>query len=157
MGNPINRNDNKSLNLTSKGVKWGGPSIPCLDLCTGDTVNSVVYKIAEKVCKLVTDYEELATLDYSCIIDLCNTENCSELDDPNKVSLKAIIQILLNNDCKLRELIETVEAQLSNTNNGGIVLSLDFISNNLPISVSVLLKKSILSVFAVNLYSIVFI
>lgn len=122
MGNPINQNNNKDLNLTSKGVKWEGPSIPCLDLCHGDTVNSVVIKIAEKLCKLVDDHEDLATLDYSCVIDLCQTENCADLDDPTKVSLKGIFQILLNNDCKLKDLIDAVETQITTVVNGGIVL-----------------------------------
>lgn len=122
MGNPINQNNNKDVNLTSKGVRWEGPSIPCLDLCHGDTVNSVVIKIAEKLCKLVEDYEDLATLDYSCVIDLCQTENCADLDDPTKVSLKGIFQILLNNDCKLKDLIDAVETQITTVVNGGIIL-----------------------------------
>lgn len=122
MGKPINQNNNKDVNLTSKGVRWEGPSIPCLDLCHGDTVNSVVIKIAEKLCKLVEDYEDLATLDYSCVIDLCQTENCADLDDPTKVSLKGIFQILLNNDCKLKDLIDAVENQITTVVNGGIIL-----------------------------------
>lgn len=122
MGKPINQNNNKDVNLTSKGVRWEGPSIPCLDLCHGDTVNSVVIKIAEKLCKLVEEYEDLATLDYSCVIDLCQTENCADLDDPTKVSLKGIFQILLNNDCKLKDLIDAVETQITTVVNGGIIL-----------------------------------
>lgn len=118
MGNPINQNNNSNVNLSGKAVKWDGPNIPCLDLCTGDTVTSVLYKMGTRVCELVADYEDLATLDFQCIIDLCT-------DCPQDYSIKTIIQLLLDNDCKLKDLITSLENQINNVENGGIVLNLN--------------------------------
>ena len=118
MGKPINQNNNGNVNLTGKAVKWDGPNIPCLDLCTGDTVTTVVYKIGQRVCELVTSYEELEDLDFQCILDYCTS--C-----PKDYSIKAIIQLLLDNDCKIQDLITGLENQINNINNAGIVLSLN--------------------------------
>lgn len=123
MGNPINKRTNSIL--TSGMVKWDGPDIPCLSLCYGDTINEVFYKIATKVCSLVDQYEDLATLDYSCVINLCEISNCADLSDPQKVSLKAIMQVLLNNDCKLKELIDALSVEVNNINNNGLNLDLN--------------------------------
>lgn len=118
MGKPINQNNNGNVNLTGKAVKWDGPNIPCLDLCTGDTITTVVYKIGQRVCELVTSYEELEDLDFQCILDYCTS--C-----PKDYSIKAIIQLLLDNDCKIQDLITGLENQINNINNAGIVLSLN--------------------------------
>lgn len=112
MNSPLNKKS--YVDPTSGMVKWDGPNIPCLDLCNGDTVNEVVYKLATKVCTLVDEHKDLATLDYSCIIDLCNNSNCAALSDPERVSLKGIFQILLDNDCKLKDLIATLQNSVNN-------------------------------------------
>lgn len=117
MGNPINQKNNK-INISGKGIKWDGPNIACLDLCTGDSVTSVVYKLAQKVCDLVENFEDLSTLDLECVIDLCS-------DCPEDYSLKTILQLLLDNDCKIQELITSIENQIKNQSNGGLVLSLN--------------------------------
>lgn len=116
MGNPINQKNNK-INISGKGIKWDGPNIACLDLCTGDSVTSVVYKLAQKVCDLVENFEDLSTLNLECVIDLCS-------DCPEDYSLKTILQLLLDNDCKIQELITSIENQIKNQSNGGLVLSL---------------------------------
>ena len=125
MGNPISRNNKKTGIITSGMVLWDGPDIPCLDLCKGDTINQVYYKIAQKVCALVDDYKDLATLDYSCILNLCNVTNCADLADPDKVSIKNIFQLLLDNDCALKTLIDEVQTKINNISNGGLTLDLE--------------------------------
>lgn len=114
---PLNQSFSKSdLLVSSNTVVWQGPDIPCIELCTGDTVSTVVAKIAEHMCKMVSDLEDLKTLTFECLLDCPN--NC----DPKDYSLKAIIQLLLDNDCKLQDLINSV---LNQVNSGNIPLSLD--------------------------------
>lgn len=123
MNRPISKKSHVSP--TSSMMRWDGPNIPCLNLCEGDNINNVVYEIATKVCKLVDDYQDLATLDYSCIIDLCNNNACADLSNPEKVSIKGIMQVLLNNDCKLIELIESVQSNIDQVQNNNLVFELD--------------------------------
>lgn len=118
---PINRpNSNQNLIVSSSTITWEGPNIPCIDLCTGDTVSTVVYKIAEHLCSIYSDIEDLKTLDLKCVI-----ENCNSSCDLKDYSLKAIFEVLLNNDCKLKELIDSLEFQINNIAEGGLILSLD--------------------------------
>lgn len=118
---PINRpNSNQNLIVSSNTITWEGPNIPCIDLCTGDTVSSVVYKIAEHLCSIYSNIEDLKTLDLKCVI-----ENCNSSCDLKDYSLKAIFEVLLNNDCKLKELIDSLEYQINNIAEGGLILSLD--------------------------------
>ena len=118
---PINRpNSNQNLIVSSNTITWEGPNIPCIDLCTGDTISSVVYKIAEHLCSIYSNIEDLKTLDLKCVIENCNS-SCNLKD----YSLKAIFEVLLNNDCKLKELIDSLESQINNIAEGGLILSLD--------------------------------
>lgn len=84
-------------NYNSDDILWDGPNIPCLKLCKGDMVSSVVYKLGQRVCEL--HFNSLDTLDLSCLIDHC--QNCD--DD---YSLKHIFQLMLDNDCSVKELID---------------------------------------------------
>ena len=90
-----------SASLSSKCVVWNGPKIECLDICSGDTVSEVIYAIAQKVCDIATA-TDLSTLDLACLIDLC--ESC-----PQEKSLKTILQLLLDNQCKLKDLIDDID------------------------------------------------
>ena len=58
-------------NISSNCVVWQGPDITCIDLCTGDTITDVTYKLATKVCKLITDgvtaNPSLTGLDLKCL------------------------------------------------------------------------------------------
>lgn len=84
-------------NYNSDEILWDGPNVPCLKLCKGDMVSSVVYKLGQRVCEL--PFNSLDTLDLSCLIDHC--QNCD--DD---YSLKHIFQLMLDNDCSVKELID---------------------------------------------------
>lgn len=112
MAKPL-QHKNSANNISSNNILWDGPNIPCLDLCTGDTVSNTVYKIAQKVCTMVDDLEALKTLTFDCLID------CPSSCDPKDYSLKAIFEVLLANDCKLQDAISQVEQSVST---GGVVL-----------------------------------
>lgn len=83
--------------LNSKEVIWEGPSIPCLQLCKGDTVSDVIYNIAKEVCSIIEDLDT-NNIDYSCIIDKSRTYG--------KVDLFLLFSLLLENDCKIKDLLD---------------------------------------------------
>lgn len=99
-------------NFTSEEIVWNGPNISCIDLCTGQIVSDVVYKIGKRLCEIITDFEELETIDLSCIIDKCDNNICFE-----DHSLINLFRILLNNDCSLKQLLDEVtDAIIDKTN-----------------------------------------
>lgn len=103
--------------VNSKCVKWSGPAIPCLDICHDDVLNDVVYAIADKVCTLAADMN-METLDLSCIIDLC--DSC-----PTEKTLQTVLQLMLDNQCTLKELIDDIITAINTSSGGAVVLTLD--------------------------------
>ena len=58
-------------NISSNCVVWQGPDIACINLCSGDTISEVVFKLATEVCTLITDgviaNPNLTGLDLTCL------------------------------------------------------------------------------------------
>lgn len=52
--------------ISSNCVVWQGPDIPCINICTGDTVSDVVAKLATELCTIL-DQTSLTNLDLSCL------------------------------------------------------------------------------------------
>lgn len=52
--------------ISSNCVVWQGPDIPCIDLCHGDSISEVIYKLALELCDLL-DSTSLIGLDFSCL------------------------------------------------------------------------------------------
>ena len=52
--------------ISSNCVVWQGPDVPCINICTGDTVSDVVAKLATELCE-VLDQTSLSNLDLSCL------------------------------------------------------------------------------------------
>lgn len=105
--------------VNSKCVVWNGPAIPCLSICHDDVLTDVVHAVADRVCELVGE-TDMSTLDLNCIIDLC--DSC-----PTDKSLKSVLQLMLENQCSLKELIDDIIAAINSGSSGGgaIVLTLD--------------------------------
>ena len=112
---PIQKNSNF---VSSETIVWEGPDIPCIELCTGDKVSNIVYKVATKLCGLADQINSLkgtkdnlgnilGGLDYGCIITTLSQVN--ETKDPETFSLKLLFQLLLDNDCTLKALIEQLK------------------------------------------------
>ena len=56
--------------VSSNCVIWQGPDIPCLNLCKGDSISDVLYKLATEVCTLI-DNMGISAVDLSVIITKC--------------------------------------------------------------------------------------
>lgn len=78
--------------VSSNCVTWQGPDISCINLCKGDSVSDVIYKLATQIC----DFQNTANLDdlnISCILDLC--PNSTEPD----MTLVGVLQLIIDGVC----------------------------------------------------------
>jgi len=86
MSTPINSKKVKTAAMISSGqVLWDGPNIPCIELCKGDSVTEVVYKLATEVCKIMEDLD-VANYNLECL----DLEGCTNL------TFQQLFQALIN-------------------------------------------------------------
>lgn len=92
--NPTNsgRAKDKGCNpVSSNCVVWQGPDLGCIDLCKGDTISDVVYKMATELCELL-DMFEIGDFDFSCL----------ELQPSSQpTNVQELIQVLIDRICAL--------------------------------------------------------
>lgn len=88
--------------VSSNCVVWQGPDLCCINLCTGDTVSDVVYKLAVELCNLQQELD-LSDTDLKCIFEACQA--CPQ---PEK-TLKVILQLLIDKVCSLEDLINSLD------------------------------------------------
>jgi hypothetical protein len=87
---PLNLDNRPCSPISSNCVIWQGPDIPCIKLCTGDTVSDVVYKLGTELCTIMEELK-VSNYDLSCL----NLNACPPED------FKALIQLLINKICEL--------------------------------------------------------
>lgn len=100
--------DNEGPKSSSNTIIWAGPDIPCIDLCKGDTITDVQFKVATELCKLIEQLD-LSETDLGCIND------CPTCPQPDK-SLKNVIRLLIEAFCTLKEKVDNLSG--SGSNNG---------------------------------------
>jgi len=86
---PLNLNKESCNPISSNCVVWQGPDIECINLCKGDSVTDVVYKLATELCDLLTTFN-VDNYDISCF----NLLECAPKD------FAALIQLLINKVCE---------------------------------------------------------
>lgn len=94
---PLNLDNKPCSPISSNCVIWQGPDIPCIKLCTGDTVSDVVFKLATELCT-VLDTLNVTNYDLSCF----NLTACAPND------FQALIQFLIDRICALQTELNTV-------------------------------------------------
>jgi hypothetical protein len=87
---PLNLDNRPCSPISSNCVIWQGPDIPCIKLCTGDTVSDVVAKLATELCT-VLDILNVTNYDLSCF----NLVACPPND------FQALVQFLIEQICAL--------------------------------------------------------
>lgn len=87
---PLNLDNSPCSPISSNCVIWQGPSIPCIKLCTGDTVSDVVFKLATELCDIL-DQLDVSNYDLACLNLPCPPEN-----------FQTLIQVLINEICDLQ-------------------------------------------------------
>ena len=88
---PLNLDNRPCSPISSNCVIWQGPDIPCIKLCTGDTVSDVIAKLATELCT-VLDILNVTNYDLSCF----NLVACPPND------FQALIQFLIEQICALQ-------------------------------------------------------
>lgn len=87
---PVNFDSGTCNPISSNCVIWQGPNIDCINLCNGDTVSDVVYKLATELCTIM-DTLNVTSYDLSCL----NITACGPSD------FTALIQFLIEKICEL--------------------------------------------------------
>lgn len=94
---PLNLDNSPCSPVSSNCVIWAGPNIPCIKLCTGDTVSDIVYKLATELCTIM-DYLKVDSYDLSCF----NLASCKPND------FQELLQFLIDRICALENIDATV-------------------------------------------------
>ena len=87
---PLNLDNRPCSPISSNCVIWQGPDIPCIKLCSGDTISDVVFKLATELCAIM-DQLNVSNYDLSCF----NLSACPPED------FQALIQFLITKICEL--------------------------------------------------------
>lgn len=97
--------------LSSNCVIWQGPDLPCINLCKGDSVSDVTYKLAVELCA-IKDATNMGSVDFSCLLTECaNTSN-------PEVTVAGIIQLIIDNVCcEVTQLQSSTSSLFARTSN----------------------------------------
>ncbi len=90
---PLNLDNRPCSPISSNCVIWQGPTISCINLCTGDTISDVVSNLATELCTLL-DQTNVTNYDLTCL----GITSCGPQD------FQALIQLLINKICELQGL-----------------------------------------------------
>ena len=91
--------------VSSNCVIWQGPDLGCIDLCNGDAISDVVYKVATKLCTIQTSLD-LSSLDLSCLVSFCSAANPA----PTNKTLLAVLDFIVDKVCCLNTAIQNLPA-----------------------------------------------
>lgn len=93
-------------NINSTDVIWNGKNIPCIDLCKGDKISILLYLLAKEICSIVEQEKDLENLTLDCLKEKCL--NC------NKYGLHDLLQLMIDNDCYIKNTITDLNSLLDN-------------------------------------------
>ena len=89
---PLNIDKTGCSNISSNCVVWQGPDIECINLCKGDSVTEVVYKLAVELCTLMQTFD-LKNYDLKCFsTGICQPQTFHDF-----------INLLITKICALQE------------------------------------------------------
>ncbi len=76
---PLNLDNKPCSPISSNCVIWSGRNLPCINLCTGDTVTDVIEKLATELCTIM-DQLDISNYDLRCFsITACPPSTFAEL------------------------------------------------------------------------------
>lgn len=90
--------------VSSNCVIWQGPDLPCINLCNGDTVSDVVYKVAEYLCTIQGTLS-LSNLDLSCLVSFCSSANPA----PTTKTLFTVLDFIVKKVCCLNTTVAAIQ------------------------------------------------
>jgi hypothetical protein len=101
---PLNLDNNSCNPISSNCVTWQGPNIPCIKLCSGDTITDVVHALATQLCTIL-DQVNISTLDLSCL----------NITTGKPSNLNQLLQILIDKICELNNVPATTTPKRGNS------------------------------------------
>ena len=102
---PLNLDNRPCSPISSNCVIWQGPDIPCIKLCTGDSVSDVIFQLATELCTII-DTLDIKNYDLSCF----NLAACPPAD------FQALIQFLIEQICSTEGIATTRSTPVSTSN-----------------------------------------
>jgi len=87
--------------ISSNCVIWQGPDIQCINLCTGDTISDVTYKIAEEIC-ILKENIGVTDVDLTCLVQVCQAT-----PEPSK-TLANVLDLLISKVCCIWQIVENL-------------------------------------------------
>jgi hypothetical protein len=121
MGTPITTpgsNRDNCPKISTSCVIWQGPDIPCINLCAGDSIDEVVFKLATLLCDVTENVLDITTLEFGCFIQ-------AGIENPQ--TLKELLQLIINKVCTL-EATSGSSTDSGNTNRPGTSVSETYVA-----------------------------
>jgi hypothetical protein len=146
---PLNLDNSPCSPVSSNCVIWAGPNIPCIKLCTGDTISDVTFKLATELCTIL-DYLNVSNYDLSCF----NLASCQ----PN--NFQELLQFLINRICALENIEPNTVVTNGSTNipmtaapcfGGGTILLTDYVNQIANKICDIITELSIINASLINL------
>ena len=88
------------IETSSNCIMWQGPNIPCINLCEGDNITDVIYRLATEFCALQSQLE-IENFDISCI----TTPDGSIHGDPTDI--ENLLGLMIDKLCELQASVGT--------------------------------------------------
>lgn len=85
--------------VSSNCVVWQGPDIPCINLCTGDSITEIIEKLANELCALSLPNVDITSVDFKCLIDVVGTE---------PTVLADALQLIVDKHCELKDIVDNI-------------------------------------------------
>ena len=92
-----------------KCIIWNLPGIKCLGIQTGDTLDEITFAIAKKLCE-ISQPIDLSTVSAQCLVDKLGATI------PLNKTIANYLQLIIDNECKLADLIVAIQNQLNSLN-----------------------------------------
>jgi len=89
-------------------IQWNLGDIDALGIKNGDYLDEIVWAIACKI-KELTEPLDLSTVSIQCIIDKFDAT------EPSTKTIQTILKLIIDNECKLKDLIDNLQAQIGGT------------------------------------------
>jgi hypothetical protein len=92
---PLNKKVQVGCTPTSSNcITWQGPDIPCINICEGDSITDVTFKLATELCGLL-DMFDISTYDLACLDALC----------PKPQDFHDLIQLIITKLCAVNTVV----------------------------------------------------
>ena len=97
-----NLNKETCTPVSSNCVIWQGPDLPCINLCKGDTISEVTYRLALELCTIKDNFN-FTDVDLTCLLSVCTTS-----PEPEK-TLGNILNLIVNKICCLSDIVKNID------------------------------------------------